>query len=461
MKRFLSVLLALMIAAACAGGAAAESPAGNVYTLNIRTRLDREQIASLSGSGMTEEENRQLDMIADVVNVLRLDCVTDGNVFRIALLAEDETLADFQGMTDEAGGVHLFSSLLGENEILIPDSLVRKIADAALAAAKPTILELKAALEKINPEKAVLDLAFALVKFFGTIETAKGETETGTFEIDGMAFISRTPVNITFEDILVLAMSGLKDLAASDSFSPVIRVFDRENTLPARLDEGMEKIKNLPEEQKIELRNFAIYSDGVGGLCYAGDLFQAGNEGNGGKEMNIRFSFGFQNSQFRANIVLEQKDGVRMQYTAYAGLEKAGGPETAEARGAGTVIAAGSATEVEEKGKTLRSVTSYTMDTESCHTESAMFVNKADNPLISMTADLKKGGEISPPVRGEKARVYDLEKILEGRDRVALLSLAFAGYGHCMDALDTLSRHLPEESSRTLNKLITDTVKFP
>ena len=251
MSSIVSILLALALAFTSMGGVTANIE--DTVSFDAKISLDVEAIMALSGQtaqeGLTEAAQKQLEeqkeivkVIGDIISSLTLRGVASKDTAEAVILAGDSVALSI-GMKKDDTGVKAASSLLPNNVIFISNELIQMMQEqmeqqaqqlaeqtAALtgegqvpmagsvqsAASSLDPQAIAAILEKLDKEQIAKDIEEAGKKLTEGIEAKKGETETGEFTVDDMAFVSKTPVNMTYPEFVEFLLTGAKELAAKE-----------------------------------------------------------------------------------------------------------------------------------------------------------------------------------------------------------------------------------------------------
>ena len=119
---------------------------------------------------------------------------------------------------------------------------------------------------------------------------------------------------MTYTEFMELVLNSTKELLAKESLQPIVQAASKDKDLIAEIDKEIEKLNNMPEEEKPEVQ-FAIYSNENEDGYFVCDLTKAAKEetekakklhvGFGGGEETVRIRFNFEQEQEEMSIAAD------------------------------------------------------------------------------------------------------------------------------------------------------------
>lgn len=250
MKKMIAVLLVLMMVLTCLTAGAEETPAETVEatataaaaTVNMELSVDKELVSNMIlSAGMPEEQAGLIDPIIDLLNVLKIKVISADGGAQIDLDV-NETTAVSLGMAASEDGIQIASSLIPNYLLTVPAEMIQNIMQQYMPGAGAGNVDMAAVGE------AVMGYVNT---FMESVQTAvkPGEPEQGTFEFEGIAFDTRTPVDLDMKIIADAVKKLVSDLMNDEKVSGVIKQttpdFDPAETMK-NLEEALAE-ERLPE----------------------------------------------------------------------------------------------------------------------------------------------------------------------------------------------------------------------
>ena len=391
MSSIVSILLALALAFTSMGGVTANIE--DTVSFDAKISLDVEAIMALSGQtaqeGLTEAAQKQIEeqkeivkVIGDIISSLTLRGVASKDAAEAAILAGDSVALSI-GMKKDDSGVTAASSLLSNNVIFISAELIQQM--------QAEMQKQQAILEKLDKEQIAKDIEEAGKKLTEGIEAKKGETETGEFTVDDMAFVSKTPVNMTYPEFVEFLLTGAKELAAKESLKPLLDATGKD--FGAEIDKAIEELKKQPESDYPDVFDLAVYTDADNSTYTVCDMARTDKE-----EMHI--AYGDIEGQSKAKIIRNQgdekmaitttgtKDGV-FDLTADIQSKTSNGEIKAGRDEAGNLNMTCNIHDGEQEAKIV--VSTEKAEGDRTNIVFALYFGDAEKPLFSFTGSFGKG----------------------------------------------------------------------
>jgi len=471
MKSFLSFVLAIVLAFSCIGCVSAEGK--GAVTIEAEIGLDKEQAAAQTAQGgeVPAETKQMMDLVGDLLGVAKLRAVVDldQKAGQLELTAENETIISI-GLRSDGKGISLASSLLGDQVLFMSSELMKQFmqqaSSAQASAGGLNVQELTETINKLDKEQFSKEMTEVGQEFVAAFQDKIGQPEPGEYEVDGMMFTARTPVNLSYVELMEILTNTAKSFLSKESIQPVLKLFSKGEDVAAKLDKDFEDLKKKAEEQKTEL-SVVIYTDDNGSLyCVAEVNSKAGTAGESGQIM--RCGCGSVNGGFVMNMTGKgEKSGkfeIHMNVTEQKVMDMNGNYEHPDG-GATTFTAhaeAGSSESVIETtrdGQTVKCHTAVKVSGESASFESEWFMNGNEKALFFIKGSVVNGGELTLKFDGDDVAVLPIEKLMSGEDTSAVSSLSLIVMGNLAEAVNKLARHMPENTGALLTTLVSNSLQ--
>ena len=206
MSSILSALLAIIMAFSSIGGATAvlEEP----VSFDAKINLDGDGILALAGDELPEETKQTIAIVKDILSVLTLKGVASKDGTELDLLAGEDVFVSIGVKNTEDGGLLAASSLLGSMVLSVSAETLQALQEEVQASTSEASAGLDS-LQTLDKEQIAKDTAEVGEKLIQAFEAKKGETETGEFTVDDMTFTAKTPVNMTYAELVELLLIRL------------------------------------------------------------------------------------------------------------------------------------------------------------------------------------------------------------------------------------------------------------
>ena len=467
MNSLLSMILAIVMVFSMAGGIAPEE---GPVSFDAKISVDAEAIMSMAGgeAANTEETQQTVKVIGDILDVITLKGVADKDTVELDLFAGNDVLLSL-GMKNNEEGSTLASSLLGSQVIYTSAALREQLKQQMMAsmtqnASGVDFQAMTEQLQHLDKEQIKKDCEAFAESLTQAFEAKKGETETGEFTVDGLTFTARTPVNMTYTELMELILNGIRELLSRESFQPILQAYAQGTDISAELDKALEKLKEQAEEEKPELQ-LAIYTDDADGEYCVCDmtLMKAAPEGETATEEKVTAGFGkagglqrshvsfTQDKQTMDMITVGREDGsMDMEGTVVSDQAEARFNVNTDPEGHLDMVCDINAqdtsaiihvkTETVEDGRT-----GYSMD---------VYFGGTEKPLISLTGSAGKGGETISVFEGDAITTVPIENLMSSQDTTAANQLSMTLMGNLLKTVTILTRNLPEDTAAWVNAQI-------
>ena len=463
MKKMLSLILIVVMTFSCIGGMAAELEGPVSFDAKISLNTEElVKIASGGGNSVAEDTVTSLKAVADILDVLTLKGTVDSGAFELGLFAGEDDVITL-GVKSAEEGITLVSSMLSGLAINVSKEMMEQL--TAASAQNSSNFDMQSAMEEMKSldreqiKKDSEEFGENLKKAF---EEKKGETETGEFVVDDMTFTGKTPVNMTYTEMMELVLTNVKDLLAKDSFQPIIKAFGQSMDINAELDKALEEVKTQAEEEKPEM-TITLYTDANQGEYAVVEMSKttAATDDKPATEEKAYIGFGTVDKLERAYINA-QSDKMKMEMTMTGKEDGSSDVKTivdagnAVSETVATTDAAGNM-EMESIIKSSDMNVKIHMNVEAAETDRKNFVmniffNDSEQAMLSISGTAGKGGEITSAFEGDGITVIPFEKLMDTEDQSALTQIQTALMTGIMRAFSTLAKNLPADSAAWLTK---------
>ena len=265
MKKLLAMLLALVMALSCTA-VLAEEPAEETvdvlgdfaFTLEAGVQVNADAILQLVAQGAEPDEATAAAVknILAVVNELGLRFVLAGNAMSLDAVLKDSSI------------LNVTAQAAGEDMIIAVDA----IPDAVLTVKGETV---QALLEQVmaplsgmsNSSEALAEIGAKAEALLEAIASKVGEPETGEYTVNGLAFTTKVPVNITTKELVTLVLDFAKEVVENEGFAQIMQSIGQEID-PSSITSAMESLESQ-DEAEMPVTELAQYSDEKGNSCIA------------------------------------------------------------------------------------------------------------------------------------------------------------------------------------------------
>ena len=254
MDRLISLLLSLFLLFGSTGAAP--------LRLDVSARMDAEKThEALQGPfASTKDQLDGLRLLEKALSVLRIRFSASPQAFRADILAGEEEIVSAAVRKSESG-YYLVSSLIPGMSVSISEEEAESILGRSPNAPAPVQTPAAESLLQDFLDIVQHDL------FSGILERA-GEPEEGDFSVCGNAFTARTRVDITREELALLALNAAKNAMETDSVRRLAEAAGKlaGTDLVSWLDDMILQIKNTAPEDRTPAEMY-IYDNEDGEYC--------------------------------------------------------------------------------------------------------------------------------------------------------------------------------------------------
>lgn len=456
MKKMLSLLLVIVMTFSCAGSLAAglEGPVSFDAKVSLNTDVLVKAVAG--DNAVPEDTATTLKAVSDILDVLSLKGVVNNDTFELGLFAGEDAVVTLGVKTAEEG-ITLVSSMLKGLAINVSKETMEQMTTVSGQNASNVNMQALQNLDKEQIKKDSDELEENLKKAF---EAKKGETETGEFVVDEMTFTGKTPVNMTYTELMELLLTNVKDLLAKESFQPIVKAFGQQMDLNAEIDKALEKLQNQAEEEKPEMQ-ITLYTDADQCEYAVVELTKAAaaTEEKPATDEKVYVGFGTVDKLEKVHInALTEKMNMDITATTKedgsSDVKTVVNAENASSETVGTTDATGNmdmVTNIKTKDANIRiHMTVAAAEEDRKNFALDVFYGDEAQALLTITGTAGKGGETFSVFEGDGITVIPVEKLSDTTDTSALTQMQTALMTGIMSCFSTLTKNLPAESAAWL-----------
>lgn len=465
MASILSIILVIVMAFSSIGGMTANLE--ETSSFEVKVDADVQTIMMLTGSTQgtdAEEMQKNVKLVEDILGAATLKGVADKESTELALYAGEDLLLSLGVKNTEEGAIFA-SSMLGSQTVSVSKETIEKMQEEAMGSVSQIvttssgmdILGMVDQLQNMNWEQISQDAMEAFAPLFAAVQEKTGEAESGEFTVDGLAYTAKIPLNMTYDELMELILTGAKDLLGKESVKPLVEMFAKDSDPVAELDKALENLKNQPAEEKYEL-TIASYADAEGGSYFACDAVRAGNEDGTIKAENIHFGAGQAGGTTKAVITSE---GMNFELTS--GMEDGSVSSTKVSLTGEGLAAAVDAKNMPDgssdvtvdltiQGMPVKFHALSAADGDRTNFQVEIFFMSTEKPMLTLTGSSGKGGEKVCVYEGEEITVSSYEDLSADESAASALSMKLVT--GIMTSFTTLAKNLPEDSATAVKQMM-------
>ena len=483
-QAIMTIVMVLVMAVSSIGGMTAEMQ--DPASFDAKISADVQTLMMMTGNGASMDQDA-LTAVGDIFSALTLKGTADKDRVELGLFAgeQEETLLTI-GAKKDGEAVTVASSLLGSQVIGVTAEEVQAIMQQMGSSMNTAAIGGIPEVDKEQMQKDSAELTEKLTKAF---EEKMGETENGEFTVDGIAFTSRTPVNMTYEEAAELLLTSVKELIEKESYQQFLQAMQQSQNkdLAAEIDKAIEKIRN-GEAEKFDTFELAVYADENGCKYNTGDMskLQAkeepvvvddktadaeapAEEAAAAEEpapaMSLHFGFGtIEGEDLVVCNFLQDKATADIRAKT---VKEGAGEITANIDAGGTkaVITANA----DEAGNMEMNVSIQSPQMPiSLHVATGdagedrksyafeLSITGMPKALLSVSGTAGKGGTFLSAFEGEGIETIPFAKLSDTSDTTTSGKLSMSMMASVLKAITTLTKNLPESSATWLNTQVTN-----
>ena len=243
MKKLLALLLALLLATSCVSALAAMPDLENGVTVAAAMNFDAEAVMALAtqaGEDFGNLPEEAMTAAFGIINNLGVKAAVKGTDAQIDLLLKDASVLALNLGVNESGIVVTCDAIPNYAFTISAETIQQLMNQIAESMPK--------GLDGIDPEALGEAIGSRLGALIQEVLAKAGETETGSFNVDGMDFNARIPLNITTKELALLTMNFVKDVLNDPAFAPVLGMIGDQLNLED-LDDAIQELEGLDEAQ--------------------------------------------------------------------------------------------------------------------------------------------------------------------------------------------------------------------
>ena len=243
MKKMLALLLALLLATSCVTALAELPNLENGVTVAAAMNFDSDAVMALAaqaGEDFGDFPAEAMNAAFGIINNLGVKAAVKGTDAQIDLLLKDASVLTLNLGVNESGIVVTCDAIPNYAFTISAETIQQLLAQIAESMPK--------GLDGIDPEALGEAIGNRLGALIQEVLSKAGETETGSFSVDGMDFNARIPLNITTKELALLTMNFVKDTLNDPAFAPILSMVGDQLDL-GDLDEAIQQLEGMDEAQ--------------------------------------------------------------------------------------------------------------------------------------------------------------------------------------------------------------------
>lgn len=458
MSQILSVILVIVMAFSSMGGMT--SGIEDAVSFDAKISVDAEALLALAGTEgaeVPEETVQGIKVAGDVLNALTMRGTATKEAAELVLLAGEDIMLSI-GVKGEEKGYTVASSMLSSDVIFVSNETLEQMKQEMEQSGASVSMDTGSldAMQNLDNEQIRKDCEEVGNKLTQAIEAKKGETQTGDFNVDGLAFTGRTPVNMTYPEFAELLLTCVKELAEKESLKPIMQMYPK--NMGEEIDKAIEELKKQPEEDYPEIE-LVIYTDDDNCAYYVCYMSKQGN-GMDVQADQIYLAYGEVEGQTRAHADIEQpaqtadisyvgtKEGV---YDLQAKImDKTTNAEITASRdeaGKQDMVCSFKM----ESGDVKLVVKSEPVEGERVSFLADVYYGGTEKPLLTITGSAGKGGEIVSAFEGEKLNVIPFETLMDPENTTASGTLQMKLTAGLLKCITIVTKNVPEDTAEWIN----------
>ncbi len=456
MTSFFSLILVIVMAFTSIGGMTANLE--ETSSFDVKVSADAATVMALTGTAVTEETQGTAKVIEDILGSITLKGTADKETTELALFAGTDVLLSL-GVKNIEGGYLFASSLLGDKTLTITKELIEQTQQQMMGSVSQSatsgmdLQSLSAQMETLDKEQVSKDGEEIYQKLKAEIDAKYGEPESGEFTVDGMTFVTKTPVNISYAELTELVLNAVKELLGKESMQPIVQAAGQGTDINASIDEALEKVKNQPEEERPEVQ-LSVYKDADECEYIVCDAATKGSEDGSVKAENIHAAGGTIDGKER---VLITSNTVNFDMTTEK-AEDGSGEMQMKLTGDGMDISVVSKSAADQstdatcdmnvQGMPVKAHFVTTKEGERTNFQAEIYM--MDKLLLTLSGSAGKGGEMVSAFEGGEITNIPFEKLMDTNDTTTANQIQMVMMSSLLSAITTLSKNVPEDTAAWL-----------
>ena len=247
MSSILSVILAIMMALTGMCGNVAKE--GKPVTLEAGVVMDGDLSVLMAGSGM-EESGAVVDAIKSLLNALTIRFSADASTAQMEVLLNGAPAASLAGKAQD-GEWSFISNLFPSTMLTVKDETLQQFASMAGPA--------------LDPEAIAEAVKAPLEELAAYFEGAKGEPETGSWNVGGVDYTAKVTYNVTTKEALEKILTAVQTILNDERISGIVSMMGDQFS-PAQIEETLAGIKDQ-DEAEMPVLSAAEYANEAGDTC--------------------------------------------------------------------------------------------------------------------------------------------------------------------------------------------------
>lgn len=273
MSNLLSGILAIIIAltSMCGGLSGASLEKAVILDAAISVDGDVSPLMALFGQG-NEEQAAQMSAvfsgIFDLLKALSVRFTADKTTGRMDVLVNGESVADASVKANDAGdGWVAVSSLFPSTALTVTQDTIKQMQGSVVPVKVPGSSSFDMdILKELDMQSVMESVTEAVGGLMQTLQESVGEAEAGSFEINGVEYTVKIPVNLTTKQLGVALITAAQKVLSNESLAAFLAK-NAPQFSAEKLDETLANIQNQDESQMTPM-DIAQYANENGDSCF-------------------------------------------------------------------------------------------------------------------------------------------------------------------------------------------------
>lgn len=416
MKKFLALLMSLIMAFSCITAMAVETAVPAATTTKVSFTLNDQLLNLILYASMTEEDQAAASGVLPLLNHLGFEVISAAEGTQVSLTLKDTPITTAVGTVNEEGGLSLVSTLFPSYIISVDGATVASVTDTAPV---------------MDEDALEMALTMEMVKLLGAFYAQAGEPTTGEFSFEGGTFNTAHAFTMPVDEFFTNVINYLKSLMENAAFAPIFEALAAEGIDASLLDEALADIQDNDSEEEPLPVNVALFSyvnengtttdDKYFTIDLADEEFvMAAAGGVVADAVYAHFIFG----DAAYSSIDDMRDAAIMGTSEATVIDLAVVPGTTEEEGAIGL-------DLYSNGLYIGFVSQAALAAEGKAVDVTLYYLTDQMPLITISALTTEGGVITPPEFTEEQTVIALEDLMADEDGTVtgMLTADIMGFG--------------------------------
>lgn len=243
---------------------------GGLQGAGVKDGYSVELKASLDGdlSAMIPDENtaKQVSLVQSLLDAISLRLVAGPESGQLDINGDEGNLASLSVKKQEDGSWASVSTLFPSSIVTVSSEFINAAMAQVGGLLPGSAAGLPGTAANVDLSGILAEIQPQLTEMIVSYTSAFGETETGSFTIQGVEYTKRTPFTMTAKEAVTLALTTLKTILENQGVQSLLSSVSP-GFSTSGLDDTLENIQNTSEEDAPVL-NAAKYENEDGDNCF-------------------------------------------------------------------------------------------------------------------------------------------------------------------------------------------------